>query len=368
MADYYELLGVGRTATPEEIKRAYRKRAQELHPDRNPDDPEAEHAFKEVAKAYETLRDPERRQRYDTYGEGGPAGGDPFGFGGGVGDIFEAFFGGQNPFGGGARRSGPPRGPDLEVVTELDFTEAVFGAQHRIEVRTAVACEDCDASGAQPGSSPETCPDCGGAGQVRRVRQSMLGQVVTTGACGRCSGAGQVIAQPCSACSGEGRILQDKAFTVDIPPGVDGGSTLRLQGRGAVGPRGGAAGDLYVQFRVRPHDVFRRDGVDLHADVHVAVTQAILGTDIDFETLDGTETVTVPPATPSGTVFRYRNRGVPVVNRSGRGDLLLHVVIDMPDDLDEEQEALVRQLAELRGEPVAEAAKGLFSKLRGAFK
>lgn len=373
MADLYELLGVSRDASPDDIKRAYRAKARELHPDANPDDPEAEQRFKDVARAWEVLRDPDKRARYDRFGEAGLGGagqaGDPFGGFGGVGDIFDAFFGGQSPFGGGGGgRSGPPRGPDLEVVTELDFTEAVFGAQHKVDVRTAVACEVCDATGATPGTSATTCGECGGAGQVRRVRQSLLGQMVTTAACPRCGGAGEIIADPCGNCSGEGRTLQDRSFTVDIPPGVDASSTLRLQGRGAAGPRGGPPGDLYVHFRVRPHEVFRRDGVDLHADLHLAVTQAMLGTEVDFETLEGTERITVPPATPTGHVFRLRGKGVPVVNRGGRGDLHLHVVIDLPHDLTEEQEALVRRLAELRGETVAEETRGFFTKLRTAFK
>jgi len=371
MADYYDLLGIGRDASPEEIKRAYRRKARELHPDANPDDPEAEHRFKEVAKAWEVLRDPEKRARYDRYGEagvGGAAAGDPFSGFGGMGDIFDAFFGGQSPFGGGRASAGPLRGPDLEVVTELDFTEAVFGAQHRIEVRTAVGCDACDATGAAPGTSPTLCGECGGAGQVRRVRQSLLGQMVTTAACPRCAGQGQVITDPCATCSGEGRTLQDRVFTVDIPPGVDASSTLRLQGRGAAGPRGGPPGDLYVQFRVRPHPVFRRDGVDLHADLHIPVTQAMLGAEVEFETLDGVERIAIPPATATGHVFRFRGKGVPVVNRSGRGDLHLHVVVDLPQDLTEEQEALVRRLAELRGEEVAEDAGGFFTRLRSAFK
>lgn len=375
MADYYELLEVPRGATQEEIKKAYRRRARELHPDANPGDAAAEQEFKEVAKAYEVLRDPEKRQRYDRFGEAGVGGaggggGDPFGAGFGVGDIFDAFFGGQSPFGGGGARrpSGPPRGPDLEVVTEIDFVDAVFGVQQKVDVRTAVACDACGATGAKEGTAPITCVECAGAGQVQRVRQSLLGQMVTTTVCPRCSGAGQVIADPCEVCSGEGRRLEDKTYTVDIPPGVDAGSTLRLQGRGAVGPRGGPPGDLYVQFRIRPHETFRRDGVDLHADLHIPVTQAVLGADVSFETLDGAEDIRIPPATPTGHTFRYRGRGVPVVNRAGRGDLHVHVVVDLPTDLDEEQEALVRKLAELRGEEVGTEGRGFFSKLRTAFK
>jgi molecular chaperone DnaJ len=373
VSDFYELLGVSRDASADDIKKAYRKRARELHPDANPGDAEAEQEFKELARAYETLRDPDKRTRYDRFGDtgnGNGAGGDPFGFGGGVGDIFDAFFGDSSPFGGGGRRgpTGPPRGPDLEVQTELTFTEAVFGAQHKVEVRTAVACDTCEATGAKPGSGPSTCGQCGGAGQVRQVRQSLLGQMVTTGACPVCNGSGQVIDDPCDDCSGEGRRLEDKTYTVDIPPGVDAGSTLRLQGRGAVGPRGGPAGDLYVNFRVEPHERFTREGVDLHADLHVPVTQAMLGADLEFETLDGPEEIRVPPATPTGHTFRFRGKGVPVVNRSGRGDLHVHVVIDLPHDLDEEQEELVRRLAELRGEPVGNEGRGFFSKLRTAFK
>lgn len=370
--DFYELLGVSRDASADEIKRAYRKKAREFHPDANPGNAEAEQKFKDVARAYETLRDDAKRAHYDRFGDtgnGGGGGGDPFGFGGGVGDIFDAFFGGSSPFGGGTRRpSGPPRGPDLEVQTDLTFTEAVFGTQHKIDVRTAVPCDTCEATGAAPGTSATTCSRCDGIGQVRQVRQSLLGQMVTTGACPDCDGSGQQIPTPCPDCHGEGRNVVDKTFTVDIPPGVDANSSLRLQGRGAAGPRGGPAGDLYVQFRIAPHDRFRREGVDLHADLHIAVTQAVLGAEIEFETLDGVETISVSPATPHGQTYRFRHKGVPVVNRGGRGDLYVHVVIDLPTDLTEEQEDLVRQLAELRGEPVSDEARGFFSKLRTAFK
>lgn len=374
MADFYELLGVSRTATPDEIKKAYRQKARELHPDANPGDANAEQQFKEVARAYETLSDSQKRQQYDRFGDtagSGGGGGDPFGFGGGVGDIFDAFFGGQSPFGGGGggrRPSGPARGPDLETTVDLDFVEAVFGTQTKVQVRTAVACETCDTTGAKPGTSASTCGTCGGAGQVRQVRQSLLGQMVSTAVCPACQGMGQSIDDPCTDCGGEGRSVEDRTYTVDIPAGVDGQSTLRLQGRGAVGVRGGAAGDLYVQFRIRPHDRFRREGVDLHGDLHVAVTQAMLGADVEFETLDGVETIKIAPATASGTEYRFRNQGVPVVNRNGRGDLYVHVVIDLPHDLDEEQEALVRQLAALRGESVGTESRGFFSKLRTAFK
>jgi molecular chaperone DnaJ len=367
-ADYYELLGVSRDATADDIKRAYRKRARELHPDTNPD-PEAEAQFKEVALAYETLSDPARRQRYDRFGPdgaNGAGGADPFGFGG-VGDIFDAFFGGGG-FGGNAGPSGPPRGTDLEVVAEIDFEVAVFGGEHSITVRTASACDTCQATGAAPGTSAVTCGDCGGSGQIRRVRQSILGQMVTAGRCPTCGGLGQTIERPCPECRGEGRIIEEKTYTVDIPAGVDTGSTLRLGGRGAAGIRGGGYGDLYVHVKVQPHPRFARQGYDLIHELHLSVPQAALGAHLSFETLDGSEDLVVPRGTQTGRVFRLRGRGVPHVEGRGRGDLLVQVVVDTPAELSPAEEDLLRQLAELRGDVVAPADTGFFSKIRSAFK
>jgi len=371
--DYYELLGVSRNATADEIKRAFRKLARELHPDTGHGDPDAEARFKQVAHAYEVLSDPDKRRRYDTFGAEGVNGGapsaDPFGFGGGggLGDVFEAFFGGS-PFGGGRGSSGPPRGADLEVVADLEFTDAVFGCEHAVSVRTAVACNACHATGAADGTEPVTCYECQGTGQVQRVRQSLIGQMVTSSPCARCSGSGQIIATPCAECSGEGRTVEERTYTVDIPAGVDAGSTLRLSGRGAVGPRGGAAGDLYVHLRVASHDRFERDGVDLHSTVKLPYTQATLGTTLRFETLDGSEQIEIPRGTASGTTFRLRGRGVPHLERRNRGDLLIDVVVDVPTELSEDEEEVMRHLAELRGEEVAPPPSGLISKLRSAFK
>jgi molecular chaperone DnaJ len=365
-SDYYERLGVSPQATPDEIKRAYRRLARELHPDANPGDPEAEARFKEVAQAYETLSDPERRQRYDMFGpEGAAAAGAP-GFGtGGLGDLFDAFFGGG--FGGGGQR-GPSRGPDLEAIIDLSFEEAVFGTQAPVTVRTAVACEDCGGRGAAPGTEPTTCLECAGAGQVRRVRQSLLGQMVTATVCPRCGGLGTVVASPCATCHGEGRRNDSVTYTVDVPAGIDSGSTLRLTGRGAVGPRGLEAGDLYVHVRVRPHDRFVRQGYDLAHELHVSMAQAALGAELDFDTLDGTEPLTIPRATQTGRVLRLRGRGVPHVEGRGRGDLMVHVVVDTPTDLSDEEEELLRQLAASRGEEVGVADTGLMSKIRSAFR
>jgi molecular chaperone DnaJ len=367
-ADYYELLEVSRDASPEEIKRAFRRLARELHPDANPGDVEAEARFKEVALAYETLSDPDRRQRYDMFGPESPAGGMPGGFTGGLGDLFDAFFGG-NPFGGGPAGPGAQnRGIDLEAVIDLSFEEAVFGTQAPVTVRTAVACDDCEATGAAPGTSPVTCPDCGGSGQVRRVRQSLLGQMVTASPCSRCGGLGTWVETPCPTCHGEGRRSDSLTYTVDVPAGIDAGSTLRLTGRGAVGPRGGGIGDLYVHVRVRPHDRFVRQGYDLGHELHLPMVQAALGVHLAFETLDGTEDLVIPRGTQTGRVFRLRGRGVPHVEGRGRGDLLVQVVVDTPTDLTDEQDELLRTFAESRGVEVGPTDSGLMSKIRSAFR
>jgi molecular chaperone DnaJ len=366
MANYYELLGVPPSAGAAEIKQAFRQRARELHPDANPGDPAAEARFKEVVRAYETLSDPERRRRYDTFGTDDPRGAaDPFG--GGLGDVFSMLFG--QGFGGGpSGPTGPPRGADLEATVHVGFAEAVFGTEVPVTVRTAVACDACGASGAAAGTHPVTCAECGGAGQVRRVRQSMLGQMVTTGVCGRCGGTGRAVERACGACGGEGREVTERTYTVDIPAGIAHGQTLRLPGRGAVGPLGGVAGDLYVHVAVEDDDRFERVGNDLVCALPVAMTQAALGAEVSLETLDGTELVTIAPGTAGGERLVLRGRGVPHVQGRGRGDLVIEVVVVTPTRLDEDQEALVRQLAELRGEVVAEPTPGLLERIRSALR
>lgn len=360
--DYYQVLGVERSATQDEIKRAYRRLARENHPDANPDDPAAEARFKQVAEAYEALGDPEKRARYDRFGSSGSRGGDPFM--GGLGDLFDAFFnaGGSRPDGG------PQRGADLEVVAVLTLDEVVRGAAKDVSVRTAVPCDTCEATGASPGSETLRCDQCGGTGQVRQVRQSILGQMVTTASCARCSGEGMVVTDPCTECSGEGRRVQELTYSVDVPPGVDDGRTLRLTGRGAVGRRGGGAGDLYVQVRVEPHPEFVRQGDDLLAELHVAATQAALGAHVEFETLDGQVQVDVPAGSQTGEVFRFRDHGVPRLRGRGRGDLLLTLVVDTPTDLSPEQEELLRLLAKERGEEVKDPGEdGLLGRFRSRF-
>ena len=383
--DFYKLLGVSRTADDDELKRAYRKLARDLHPDKNPGDAEAEERFKQVTLAYEVLRDPERRRRYDTFGidglrgtgAAGAGGADPFagaGFGN-LGDLFEAFFGGGSGssfggggFGGGRRRSGPQRGADAEVHVTLAFEEAVFGVDKEVTVRTAVACAECSGSGAAPGTSATTCAQCAGSGEVRTVRQSLLGQMVTSRPCPRCAGTGESIATPCPSCRGEGRVLDDRTLKVTVPSGVDSGITLRLSDRGMAGPRGGPPGDLYVHLEVRPDRRFERKGNDLLAELHVSVSQAALGAHLPLETLDGESEVAVPAGTQTGRIVRLRNLGVPDVHGRGRGDLLVRIVVDTPTGLSPDDEQLLRELAAARGEAVDPPETGLLSKIRSAFK
>ncbi|MGH9068830.1 MAG: molecular chaperone DnaJ [Acidimicrobiales bacterium] len=386
--DFYALLGIDRSATEEEIRKAYRKRARELHPDANGGDPATEERFKEVTLAYETLRDPERRRRYDMFGPdsvrgsgargaGGPGAGAGDVFGGGLGDLFDVFFGGQSPFGGagagagpGARggRAGAVPGADAEVSLRVTFEEAVFGGTQAVSARLPVTCSTCSGSGAEPGTSPTVCPTCQGAGEVRRVRQSILGQMVTASPCTRCRGAGRIVSSPCPDCRGEGLRTEERTWTVEIPAGVDDGSTLRLTGRGPAGPRGGPPGDLYVHLAVPAHPRFRRDGYDLVHTLRLPLTQAALGAQISLETLDGEEELAVPAGTQTGRIFRLRGRGVPHVQARGRGDLVVEVAVETPTDLDDEQEELLRQLAALRGEELAPADGGLLHRFRSAFR
>ena len=367
--DLYEILGVSRDASDDEVKRAYRRKARELHPDTNPDDPEAEAEFKQVSVAYEILSDPERRVQYDRFGLRGVMGGQPGGpewqtFGeGGLGDLFEAFFGAM---GGTARHgpAGPAPGPDAEVSLRLTLAEAAFGAQRTIDVRLPAGCADCGATGAAPGTSSAACADCGGTGEQRRVRQSILGQVMTTMPCARCQGTGSTIASPCPTCRGDGRTTLASTLVVDVPAGVEDGSTMRLAGRGAAGFRGGPNGTLYVHLGVERDARFERHGDDLHTVATVSIAQATLGTSVQVPTLEGDEAVEVAKGTQPGTVIRLRQRGVTHLRGRGRGDLHVHVAVSVPTELDEESETLLRSLAAHRDEPVAEPHPGLFSRLR----
>jgi molecular chaperone DnaJ len=373
--DLYAVLGVGRDATDEELKRAYRAKARQFHPDANHGDDGDGDRFKEISLAYEVLKDPERRARYDRFGAEGVFGrgssgvaGDPFGAG--IGDLFDAFFNGMGGAGAGGRnrRAGPMPGPDAEIVVRLTFKEAVFGVPRQVEVTTPVHCDTCEGTGARPGTSAVRCPECQGAGELRRVRQSILGQVITAVPCPHCQGSGQFIENPCQDCRGEGRRNEHRTLTVDIPAGVDEGSTLRLAGHGPAGFRGGPNGALFVHVSVQPDEVFERSGVDLHAPVHVPMTMAALGGSIGFSTLDDTRDLAIEAGTDTGTVIPLKGLGVPKLRGRGRGDLYVHVQVDTPSDLDDAQRDLLRALAAARGEDLGEAphGEGLFSKLRSA--
>jgi molecular chaperone DnaJ len=373
LADFYELLGVSRSASADDLKRAYRRKARELHPDTNPDAGAAEE-FKAVSRAYEVLSDPDQRARYDRFGEAGVSGATGGGatfediFSGGVGDLFSSIFGGG--FGGGARRgpSGPPRGQDMEAVATISFEQAVFGATVPVTLRLPQRCVDCDGSGAGSGTRPVTCVECNGSGQVQRVRQSLLGQMVTTSPCPRCGGLGEVVVTPCPTCRGEGRVTTEHTYQVDVPAGVDSGSTLRLSGRGAAGPRGGTNGDLYVHLRVNPHERFVRDGDDLITTIPISISQASLGTTVKLVTLDGDEEIVVSPGSQPGKEFVMRQRGVPRLRGRGRGDLRAVLVVEVPTKLSEQEAGLLRQLAELRGEAVGAPDKGFISRIKSAFQ
>ena len=363
MADYYEVLGVSRDATPDDIKRAYRRLARQYHPDANPGDPEAAERFKEINAANEVLSDPSKRQRYDQFGDASVGAGGFGGFGN-ISDIFETFFGGG--FGGGGGRRGPARGADVLAEIELTLEEAAAGVEREVEVTTLGACSDCNGSGAAPGTFPTRCSDCGGTGEVRSVRRTMLGNVVTATTCPRCGGAGQEVATPCPACRGRGRVEVTDTLTVPIPAGVDDGARLRVSGRGEAGVRGGRSGDLYVGINVLSHEVFRRAGSDLACEVGVPMTVAALGGSVTIPTLEGPEEVEVPAGTQSGEVKRLRGRGMPHLGGRGRGELVVLLKVETPTDLDAEQVELLQRFAKLRDEQVG--SKGFFDRIKEAFQ
>ncbi|MGI8869516.1 MAG: molecular chaperone DnaJ [Mycobacteriales bacterium] len=366
--DYYQTLGVRRDATSEEIKRAYRKLARDLHPDVNPD-LEAQEQFKRVTVAYEVLRDPERRRVVDAGGDplSNAPGGDPFGGGFDFTDLMDAFFG------GGTRRGPRSRirpGADALIPIELNLREAAFGVTREITVDTAVRCEICSGAGTAPGTSPLRCETCGGSGEVQSVQRSLLGQVMTSHPCPTCAGVGEVIPHPCSECGGEGRVRARRNLKVKVPAGVEEGVRIRLSGQGEVGPGGGPPGDLYVEVRERPHELFTRKGDDLHCRVTLPMTAAALGTSVHLETLDGAQDVAVKAGTQSGSRVTLRGSGVPHLRGVGRGDLIVHVEVSTPTRLDDEQEDLLRRLAKIRDEERPVAAKpagGLLSRVRDAF-
>ena len=366
-ADHYEVLGVSRDATPEEIKKAYRKLARELHPDVNPSDDAAER-FKSVTHAYDVLSDPDQRERYDLgpqagFGGGGGAGG--FGFG----DIFETFFGAAQ-----GRTTGPrsrtERGQDALLRIEVDLDEVVFGTKRDLEVDTAILCETCDGSCCAPGTSPVTCDICRGTGQIQRAVRSLLGNVMTSSPCGTCRGYGTVIPNPCTTCAGQGRIRAKRTVHVDVPAGVDTGMRLHLPGEGEAGPAGGANGDLYLEVKVKHHTIFSRNGDDLLATLEVQMTDAILGTVATLPGLDGEVEVEVKAGTQSADIVTIKDRGITRLRGGGRGELKIGIQVVTPVRLNSKETQLIKQFAESRRPVPPEFStfqQGLFAKLRDRF-
>jgi molecular chaperone DnaJ len=375
MNDYYGVLGVRRDAEADEIKKAYRRLARELHPDVNPD-PQLQERFKEVTQAYEVLSDPEKRQMYDL-------GADPFapgaaagagGFGNAQGfpftDIMDAFFG------GGAAQRGPRsrarRGRNATIRVELDLSECAFGTTKELVVDTAVVCPTCSGEGTAPGTHPTTCEVCNGRGEVSQVTRSFLGQVMTSRPCPGCGGFGTVIRKPCPECDADGRVRTRRTIKVRIPAGVEDGTHIQLAGEGETGPGGGQPGDLFLEIVQRPHEIFERQGDDLHCTVTIPMVAAALGATLQVETLDGPADIDIRPGTQSGQAIPLYGQGTAHLNSSGRGDLVIHVTVETPSKLEPEQENLLRELARLRGEEsppgkFAPGQQGFFSRIRDAF-
>lgn len=362
MADHYEVLGVDRAATTDQIKKAYRRLARELHPDVNPG-ADASERFKLVTHAYDVLSDTAQRQQYDTPSQPGFNG---QGFGG-FGDIFESFFGGGQTRGPRSRRE---RGEDALVRVEIDLEDIIFGVAHEIEVDTAVLCEACEGSCCTPGTTPVTCDICHGSGQIQRAVRSLLGNVMTSSPCGSCRGFGTIIPNPCANCQGQGRVRARRSIPVDIPAGVDTGLRLQMPNQGEVGPAGGQSGDLYLEIKVRHHDVFSRNGDDLLATLEVQMADAILGTRTTLTTLDGEVAIEIKPGTQSAEVITVKDRGVTHLRGAGRGDLKIGIQVTTPTKLNHREQDLIKQFASSRkstAPTLTHFQQGLFQKLRDRF-
>jgi molecular chaperone DnaJ len=368
VSDHYDVLGVDRTATPDEIKKAYRRLARELHPDVNPS-ADASERFKDVTHAYDVLSDPQQRERYDLGPQAGFGGGGG-GAGAGFGDIFDAFFGG----GGGGQRQGPrsrrERGQDALLRLEVELDDIVFGTKRDIEVDTAVLCDTCNGSCCAPGTSPQTCDICNGSGQIQRTVRSLLGNVMTSSPCGTCRGYGTVIPNPCPTCQGQGRVRARRTIPIDIPAGVDTGLRLQLPGQGEVGQAGGPNGDLYLEVKVKHHDTYSRDGDDLLATLEVQMADAILGTSTTLPGIDGDVELEIKPGTQSADIITIRDRGVTKLRGTGRGDLKIGIQVVTPTKLSHKERELIEKFASGRrhqGPELSQFQQGLFGKLRDRF-
>ena len=372
--DYYEVLGVSRGASEDEIKKAYKKMARKYHPDLNPGDKTAEEKFKEVNEAYEVLSDADKKARYDQYGH---AGVDPNfgagGFGGGfdgsfdfgdLGDIFGSFFGGG--FGGGRRTNpnAPQRGESIRMSIAISFEEAAFGCEKAVTVERYETCDTCHGNGCAPGTSPEVCPDCHGTGTVQVRRQTPMGVFATSSPCPKCGGKGRIIHQPCKDCRGSGMVRKKKPIQASIPAGIDNGQTISIRGQGNAGKNGGPAGDLLITITVRPHELFRREGTSVLCEAPITFTQAVLGAELEIPTIDGKVKYTLPEGTQSGTTFRLKGKGIPSINGRGRGDQYVTVYIETPKNLNKEQKEALKKFAETMGESNYEEQKKFFKKFK----
>jgi molecular chaperone DnaJ len=369
--DYYEVLQVERTASDGELKVAYRKLAMQFHPDRNPNNPEAEERFKQCSEAYQVLSDADKRAAYDRYGHAGVSGAGPGGFNGGnpfqgqgdLGDIFGDLFGEMFNMGGNRRASRAQRGRDLKFDMRLEFEEAVFGVEREISIRRAEVCEDCSGTGSEGSKQPETCQQCGGRGQVR----SQQGFFSVARTCPVCSGTGSVVRNPCKTCRGDARIQREHKILVKVPAGVEQDTRIRYSGEGDAGRFGGPGGDLYVVLEVKAHKFFERDGDDLHCVIPVSFPQASLGTELEIATLEGKETLKVPEGTQSGKEFKLKGKGVPHLNSHGKGDLIVEVRVQTPNKLSKQQKELMKQLAETMTVENVPSSRGLFGKVKNIF-
>ena len=370
--DYYEVLGIQKGASEDEIKKAYKKLARKYHPDMNPGDKEAEEKFKEVNEANEVLSDPEKKARYDQFGfagvdpnYGAGAGGGAYGGGfdfGDLGDIFGSFFGGG--FGGGQRRNpnAPQRGESIRASVSVSFTEAAFGCEKSVTLERSEQCPTCKGNGCASGTTPEICPDCHGTGTVQTRRQTPMGVFASNGPCRKCGGTGRLIHQPCPDCRGTGAVRKRKTIKVNIPAGIDHGQTISLRGQGNAGRNGGPAGDLLITVMVQPHELFRRDGVDVFCEAPITFAQAVLGAELEIPTIDGKVKYSIPEGTQTGTVFRLKGKGIPVLNGRGRGDQYVTVTIETPRNLNKEQKEALRRFSETLGESNYEKRKSFFKK------
>lgn len=377
--DYYEVLGVEKSASDDEIKKAYRKLAKKYHPDLNPGDKEAETRFKEIGEAYEILSDSEKRSRYDQFGFAGvdpnygAGSGFEGGFGGGfggfdvdLGSIFNDFFGGGSS---SARRNGPRKGENVRASVTLSFEEAAFGCEKEVSTSRIENCQKCSGTGSADGSAPETCSQCGGSGVTRTVRQTPFGAMQQQTTCQKCGGTGKTVKNPCPTCRGKGKVRKNKKITVKIPAGVDNGQAVRMAGEGSVGTQGGTNGDLLVEVNVMPHAIFEREGSDVLCEMPITFVQAAIGGDLEVPTLDGKVRYTIPEGTQTGTTFRLRGKGIPVVGyQNRRGDQYVTVVVETPRNLNKEQKELLKKFADASGEESYTKRKSFFDKVKDNFK